>query len=445
MDAQYITSSLIFADKQKHSVALTVNQGSNLCWAADMDIDGTGRIKIPLENIAHGISHLSVFSKEGILLAERIVFVDKKQELKIEVLPEKSTLPTGTEMKVKIRVTNELNAPLPANLAISISDRFRSDVAMPEINENLEFGTELETPFSLISSAFKGRITNTTLLDVYLIANSMKGFNWAKILAFQPEKTELAKREMDQFLYKNFEAQISGYIAVYAMKYLLMYKNRVPDAGYFANNEDLFQKINKQSINSNLALENQHRMLSSGSSLLDVIKTLKPYHLVNNQIVFVGSENSLNYQSGALIVIDGQMMGTDISALSGISSLGVDHVNVSTNPMDIQRYTGLNSVGLVEIFQKQAKLKTPDAIIETTNKYDGKYRIPNQFPAIPANSKRDIRTTLLWIPAQAIDASGQVELTVTSGKVLSDFLIEVQGSAENGRFGSGKGQFTVVK
>ena len=127
-------------------------------------------------------------------------------------------------MKIKIKVANENNAPLPANLAVSISDRFRSDVTKPEINENLEFGTELETPFSLISGAFKGRITNTTLLDVYLIANRLKGFNWAKILAFQPEKTELAKREMDQFLYKNFEAQISGFIAVYAMKYQLIYK-----------------------------------------------------------------------------------------------------------------------------------------------------------------------------------------------------------------------------
>ena len=444
-DAQFISSLLTFADKQKHSIALTVIQGSNLSWAADMEINGTGRIKIPAENIPQGINQLSVFTKEGILLAERIFYIDKKQELKIDIQPEKNSLNAGESMKVKVRLTNENNLPLPANISVSIFDQFRGCVVNPTINENLMIGAELETPFSLISGAFKGKITNSMLMDIYLISNNVKGFNWAKILAFQPEKTEQVKREMDQFLNKNFDAQITGYIADYATKYKLLYKDHVPEANYFANNEDLFQKIPKQVNRSNISLENQRRMLSSGTGIMEVIKTLKPYHLVNNQIVFIGSENSLNYQSGALIVLDGQMMGTDISAISGISPLEVDHINVSTNAMDIQRYTGLNSVGLIEIFQKQAKSKTPDAINDVTNKYDGKYRIPNQFPAIPNNSKRDIRTTLLWIPAQVVDASGQFELTVTAGKVLTNFIIEIQGGTDNGRFGSGQAQFSVVK
>jgi hypothetical protein len=178
---------------------------------------------------------------------------------------------------------------------------------------------------------------------------------------------------------------------------------------------------------------------------MDVIKTIKPYKIVNNQIVFFGSENSLNYQGGALIVLDGQQMGTDIGAVQNLSPSDIDHINVSTNPMDIQKYTGLNSVGVIEIFQKKAKATEADAPKETNEKFDGEFRVPNVFPTEPANPKRNTRTTLLWIPDQKVDQSGQFEFNVTSGKVISDFVIEVQGTSTDGRMGTGKASFSVTK
>jgi hypothetical protein len=177
---------------------------------------------------------------------------------------------------------------------------------------------------------------------------------------------------------------------------------------------------------------------------LDVIKTLKPYKIVNNQIVFIGSENSFNYQGGALIVLDGQQLGTDVSALSSISPMEVDHINVSTNAMDIQRYTGLNSVGIIEIFQKKAA-KLPETAVQQGGKNENGYRIPGLFPAPPSNLKRDSRTTLNWISIQPVDKSGQFEFSVTAGKVITDFEVVVQGISENGRIGVGKADFKVVK
>ena len=162
---------------------------------------------------------------------------------------------------------------------------------------------------------------------------------------------------------------------------------------------------------------------------------------MNNQIVFYGSENSINAQGGALLVLDGQQLGTDVSAIQSISTSEVDYINVSTNPMDIQRYTGLNSVGVIEIFQKKA----PQITTQTT----GKLNIGNQankaFQAEPANARRDIRTTLQWIPELKIGETGEAEITVTAGKVLTDFIIEIQGMGANGLTGSGKGSFSVVK
>jgi len=511
-DAEFTSANLIFADKQKHAIALMVNQSSSINWAADMEINGTGRIKIPTENLPNGINQLSVFSNDGKLLAQRIVFIDKKQELKISIQPEMDKLAVGESMKVKIKLTDENGQPVSGTVSVSISDKHRNQLDHPDITECLLMGTELETPFSLISKVMKGKITNTALLDVYLIANQMKAFDWAKIRQFKPENTANSntgangisgivtdkngnkinrakvslvnnktmqlhttttnadgrfsfpnlltgnaddfsakatdpegKRELKVTFNKNLESLISEFVTRQALKYSFANGQEFTNEIYCSNNPDLFTKAPKPVKTNTMGIENQRRMLSTATSILDVIKSIKPYKIMNNQIVFVGSENSINFQGGALIVIDGQQLGTDISALQNISPLEVDYMNISTNPMDIQRYTGLNSVGLIEIFMKRAKAPDAEMSAAPENKYDGKFRIANPFPATPTHAKRDTRTTLLWIPDRLVKETGQFEFLVTAGKVISDFVIEVQGISGKGTVGSGTANFSTVK
>ena len=511
-DNEFIYANLVFQDKQKHSIALTITDGNNVNWAADMDINGMGRLKIPADQIPQGINLLSAFSKEGNLLAERLLFRDNKEELKINVQPAKNKLTANGETKVTVQLTDENNQPVSGNIAISVTDKFRNDLDKLQIAEYFQIESEVENPFSLFPEAFKEKISNSALMDVFLISNRVKNFDWVKIRQFKPENTSDlntgnfrisglvtdkngnkinkakvslvnnktmqlhttttnpegifsfpnlnmsnvedfsakatdsdGKRELKVNFIKNLEGQISVYIADNIQKYRLLNYDRAPDENYLKNNPDLFPKGSRIVKPSTQKLDNQRKLLSSSTSIMDVIKTIKPFKIVNNQIVFFGSENSLNYQGGALIVLDGQQLGTDIGTIQGLSTSEIDHINVSTNPMDIQRYTGLNSVGVIEIFQKKAKGSEPEVQKANTNKYDGVYRIPNVFPAAPTNSKRDNRTTLLWIPDQKVNESGLFEFSLAAGKVISDFVIEVQGISENGRIGSGKASFTVIK
>ncbi|MBL7966099.1 MAG: carboxypeptidase regulatory-like domain-containing protein [Prolixibacteraceae bacterium] len=510
-DAEFISTNLVFADKQKHTVSLIINRSNNIYWAADLEIEGSGRIKIPTENLPQGINLLSVFTNEGQLLAERLVFTDKKQLLKFDIQPEKTSLYQGENMKVKVRLTDENNQPISGLVSVSVADQFRLEPNQPAINECLFTVSTPETPFCIVRDAFRERISNTALMDFYLIANRLDGFSWNEILNFKPEtyqssntltgisgvvtdksgnkiskaKVSLVnnknmqlhttttnsggrfsfpnmnaaniddysakatdqdgKRELTVSLNKNFDAQISEYVRRLAFQQQLFNTSKTIDPQYLGSNDFLFQKAPKVVKTNTVALDNQRRMLSTSTNLMDVIKSIKPYKIMNNQIVFIGTENSINYQGGALIVLDGQQMGTDISAISNISPMEVDHINVSTNPMDIQRYTGLNSVGVIEIFQKKAKTPEGEKTKGPERKYDGEYRLANPFEAASTNLKRDTRTTLLWIPEQKVDASGQFEFTVTGGRVVSDFIIEVQGVTNNGRLGSGRIMFSVVK
>lgn len=510
-DADFISANLIFADKQKHAVTITSTNGGGLNWAADMDINGLGRIKIPTEFLPQGINLLSVFADDTKLPATRLVYVDKKQQLKVEVRPEKSSLKQGESMKIKIRLTDENNQPASGNVSVSVADKFRKTPAALKIGEYLFAGPELETPFSLISAAFQEQITNTAMMDVFLIANRQGNFDWQKIMQFKPGDTSdniqenkgisgivtdksgnkinkakvslvsnknmqlhttttnqdgmfsfpnldqankedftakatdpEGKRELKIDFIKNFEEGISEYVSGLGRISSLLYNDMDIDASYFRNNPDLFNKAPRIISPSTVASDNQKKLLSTSTSILDVIKTIKPYKLTNNQIVFYGSENSLNYQGGALIVIDGQQIGTDVSAITSISPIEVERINVSTNPMDIQRYTGLNSVGVVEIFLKRGpQLTSPET--EQNASRDKNDSVSKVFQAEPSNVRRDFRTTLQWIPELIIDETGEAEISVTAGKVISDFVIEVQGMSTNGRIGSGNEKFQVVK
>lgn len=510
-DAEFIYSNLIFSDGQKHAVSLTVTHGNNVYWAADMEINGTGRLKIPVENISHGINLLSVFTKEGNLLANRIVYKDSNQKLKIDIQPDKVILHPGEKIKVKAILSNEKNQPVSGNISVSVSDKFRNDDAT-QISDYLMIESELETPFSLIPESFRDKVGNSAFTDVFLIANKLKCFNWENIRKFKSENAsvanvenfkisgfvtdksgakfdrakvilteektgkkytattnaegiflfpELRMGELNNYtakaldidgkttlsinLIKNLEGQIAVYIAENIQKYNLLGVEKVIDENYFRTNETLFPKSPKIVKANTQNYDNQRRMFASASSILDVIKTIKQYKITNNQIVFIGSENSLNYQGGALIVLDGQQLGTDVSTITNLSPADIDHINVSTNPMDIQRYTGLNSVGVIEIWQKKAKIVETDQKKASSEKYNGEFRIPNVFISEIGNLKRDSRTTLVWIPEQKVDASGQFEFTISAGKVLSDFVISVQGITSDGIMGSTVGKVSVVK
>ncbi len=439
-DAGFISANLTFADKQKHSISIALTSGSKLSWAADMEINSAGRIKIPVDNLPQGIFLLSVFSLEGQLLTERVVYVDKKLQVKLEVLPEKNKLQTGKSMKVKVRMTDEKDQPLAGNVTVSVSGQFRNDASNDAIKSSPLAGPELETPYSVLADALKGRAASPVLMDVYLIANKIKGFNWEKIQTFKPENAkDLQPKTSD------FEAGISKLIAGISQKYSLLNSDQPVDKTYFSNNPELFVKYVKANRPNTIAMDTQRNLLASSTNLLDVIKILKPYKVMGNQIVFIGMENSLNYQGGALIVIDGQQLGTDISAINGISTLSVDHINVSTNVMDIQKYTGLNTIGVIEIFLKKGNRPEEPIQKESTSKYENGVRVTNIFPAEPGNLKNDQRTTLQWIPNQKVDETGLFEFTVTAGKVLSGFLIDVQGISGNGLTNSGTAEFSVEK
>ncbi len=440
-DNDFITVAITFPDQQKHPVALAITRGGTVHWSAEPEINKSGSIRIPAKSLPQGINLLSLFSEKGQLLASRLIYVEKFQRLNISIVTDKINLKAGETVKVKVQLTDETDQPLAGNIAISVADMERLGQEKPRISEEMLLGSFLVTPFHLISNAFKGGITQNTLLDVFLISNRLKDFDWTKITSENQNYPGLP-REVENL---SIEIRLTDWMKLYAQRENWLYREKFPDADYLSANPMLFTKAPKVFKSNTIAIDNQRKMLESASGILDVIKTMKQYRIINNQIVFSGSENSINYQGGALIVLDGQMLGTDVSNINSISPMDVDHINVSTNAMDIQKYTGLNSVGVIEIYTKRAKAPEEAGVTETVENYANGFRVPNIFPTEVPNVKNDKRTTLFWIPEKVSNDSGLVEFSVTASNLCTNFVVEITGTTKDGRLGSGKAVFSVTR
>ncbi|MBN2805774.1 MAG: carboxypeptidase regulatory-like domain-containing protein [Prolixibacteraceae bacterium] len=171
---------------------------------------------------------------------------------------------------------------------------------------------------------------------------------------------------------------------------------------------------------------NAEMMLKSGASLLDVIRMIKPFSIMNHQIVFYGGNNSFLNQQGALIILDGQKMGTSIDALNSVNPTEVASINVSTEPIDIQQYTALNAVGIIEI-------RTHGAVASAKSNKDEKEEPVWRFDQeeIPAEIWK-YQTTLLWQPDLQPDENGKASIVVKLNEIRSNMLVEVDIRSKSG-------------
>jgi len=153
---------------------------------------------------------------------------------------------------------------------------------------------------------------------------------------------------------------------------------------------------------------------SADRDIFDIINRIRPFQLVDNKIMFSNVGNySVNFQGGALIVIDGVKRGTDASILKNIPVTDIARVTATTSPSELQRYSAMNSSGLVEIVTK----KGTDAAAK----------------AAAAKKNTDI---LFWKPELSTDTSGKATFSYRNKDEAQDVSLTVEGITADGLTGT---------
>jgi hypothetical protein len=137
-------------------------------------------------------------------------------------------------------------------------------------------------------------------------------------------------------------------------------------------------------------------------------------------------------QDGALIVLDGQKLGTDASALTSINPNDIEDIRILVDPSEIVMYTGLNSVGIIEIKSKHggSSAKTE----ETTDTVVKDGALKSFTPEAIGEKKYDLKTTLQWIPGLLTDGNGEAIVSFKTGAIKSSFTLEIAGFTDQRRW-----------
>ena len=394
---------------------------------------------------------------------------------------------------------------IPGNLTIAVSALNEMIHGTNELESCFKLNNELGNKIPVVQLSEK-KENRANSLNYLLISSDFKNFSWAEILDFDEEKGKRPQHGIGGYVYgtdknpvqnakvslvnrqnlqiltkssnedgyfffpglnpekipdhvvkaigidgnkdlkiefeKDFDTKLSEHVSKISA-ILAGAEKPFVSKDYFEANRQLYQQIKK----TRLVKEREpayKAALKTATNLIDVIKQIKPFEMLGDRIVFPGSMNSFNAQDGALIVLDGQKMGTSSSILTTISPLDVETINVSTNVADIQRHSGLNSVGVIEITTKKGKYMDDEEIGMLSNNKDGS-RIPADFMESRAESANKLNTALYWNPSIDLDPSGSLEIEVPTSDVVGTFLIQAEAIDSKGRIGTASKIVQVIK
>jgi hypothetical protein len=206
-----------------------------------------------------------------------------------------------------------------------------------------------------------------------------------------------------------------------------------------------YRKPKKNKIYVEQKKKNNVINYSSYVSILDIINQIKPFTIINGQIVFQGGVNSVYNQQGALIVLDGMQMGTDVNILESISTSDIENINISTNIVDIHSYTGLNSQGVIEITTKKGEFYPSSGGIADSESTEpdnyGGFSSPDYGQE--TDISEDLRTTLYWNNNITVSPRKITEISFYTSDIRGDYTGRIEGLRSDGVPVSGQFQFKV--
>ncbi|GET30486.1 hypothetical protein SD074_26880 [Prolixibacter sp. SD074] len=490
------------SEKNTYSM-LAVDHG-DMAWASEFKIGAAGRIPVNLNIFRQGVTLLSVFDEAGNLRGQRLVNINKGKSVKVNA-EFSGSLGTDQDGKIHVKLTDENGNPVKGEIAVSVTDTHANiheacgisllncgtslpiPLPNPESEKNAarfkfylmanhlqNFNWDVvrsfkdsasETPAELnigisgmvfdhkdqpVAKA-KVNVVNTSM-QVFTTASDENGhFTIDSPLLSNPNNLTInatddsGKKNLTVKLDKSFAEKVADYICSKPKYDPWKTEMNLLQTAYFETNPDLFASVPDKKLD---ALNNKRKddfwraYLDQSTNLLDIINMIKPFDLMGERIVFKGSHNSLLNQGGALIVIDGQQLGTSASTLSAIPPMSVEDIHVSTKLSDMAKYTGLNSVGVIEITTKKGKRIGPEK--DKGPEYDNGFRVSRKFSPQPiGKSKYNLETTLLWAPVVFTNEKGEAHLNFKTSNLKSTYNVHIEGITLDGTWFSKDGQLKV--
>lgn len=397
---------------------LAARSGERIIWSVVSDSDEISEVEIPLENI-EGLVDCIFLNDQNEIETARVILWERPRLLPASIrVGQDSYQPRE---KVNVEITTPENTG-PFNLSVSAA--FQNWSSHDRGLECLQFRDDpvmdVLTFWGILNTRSPEKTDALTILSRVSTA-------WNRILRDTGYATASANPPIPERIISNHNFMVDTRMLYSVRKNgnHRIYRNTGANEYFLLGNTDYLRLLRPSTVPKS---ESYKQLLETGTPVRDVVRKIKPYDLDGGSIIFAGRRTSLIAQGGAVIVVDGIIVGTSVALLDQIVPYDVERIFVSTDPQDIQRYTGLNSVGLVEITMKRGPQPT-----KKLTKPETEFPLPEYREKGRVRGGRDFRNTLYWNTASS--ANNIVDLHYHNGDLVGSVVVSVILMDENGRFG----------
>lgn len=388
-------------------------QNGTINWYRSIPVNKTSKLTLPVSSLPGGVIHVTLFNSRGDALSHRAVFFSKSNS-RIQIKTDQNEYIPEEEVKLNLQMQNMEGALTGADLSVSVTDVNLN----PDWNQDPDILTYFLLGPGIGNYPFPPGHLNYNAgeieegIEIMMLTIRDEKFNWKELMNEEGVTGRKTDQDLLNIIKNSYRSNHLGMLhaqienSQFFNRYILKYNLVFPE--YYLVNRRYFSKIEEEKsrhFNDNWIQDE----LASGTPVLDVIRRIKNFQLMDNKIVFYGP-NSLLYQDGALIVFNGLKMGTDARILGTFNPHDIANIRVITNPTDVLMYTGLNSVGIIEITTKGGGDTTEGAAEET----------------------KEYSPVLFWNPFVYTLEERETSLSFESSFLKSSYTIEVQGFDEHG-------------
>ncbi|MBC5775843.1 hypothetical protein H8S95_17340 [Pontibacter sp. KCTC 32443] len=139
-------------------------------------------LNLPKTEVPEGVAKLTLFNQEGKPEIERLIYINKKQRLSIEVTPKQKTYTSRQPVTVDIQVKDQHGNPVQANLSVAVTDQKALPAPDETILSGLYLSSEIngliEKPAAYFSA--QGDV-NVAAVDNLLLTQGWRRFTWKQI------------------------------------------------------------------------------------------------------------------------------------------------------------------------------------------------------------------------------------------------------------------------
>ncbi|MBN1819915.1 MAG: hypothetical protein JXR31_14225 [Prolixibacteraceae bacterium] len=504
-DEDFVNTYLSCPVGEEHKIILTLTSGYKLAWAGELTISKPARFKIPVNECPDGIAMISAFNMNEELIGQRLIYIDRKTNLNLNVktaLQNNIEAQISASDAGGIQITGQSIVSVASKNRffenensiynyLKFNSEFKNSVQDNTITNPENNMSRTAIDYILISNKLRGfswnGILNFNSSDIKYVKDNLMGITGRvtgkygssiqnaivrltdsrtsetftqtsdnegifTFLSVDPADKQFftisasdreGKNEYNVKIVQSFDELLGKYIRRFDLQNSAIDVPREKLIEFISLNENtiLNAPVKPVKVTRQFNEPAYKQLLKSSTSLLEVIKSIKPFSLSGDAIIFPGMLNSINSQMGAIIVVDGQQLGKSSSVLDNYNPLDIEEINVYTDPVNSQKYTGFASGGLIEIFTKKAEIAPvqQDEESQEENLYMNGYRIPREYNSVTnllAEKENKLKSTLYWNPDLNIESGQSSRLFIPLSELKTDYIIRITVLDSSGGVGN---------